>query len=64
MKVKCPSCEERIDINVNEFEEGDNFDCPECNSEYILKVKSGKFVLKPESSKYDNYSLEEYYDES
>ena len=64
MKVKCPDCEVKIDLNVNEHEEEDFIDCPECSAALIVKVRGGRFVLVPEREKYDEYSLEEYYDDN
>jgi DNA-directed RNA polymerase subunit RPC12/RpoP len=64
MKVRCPDCEIKIDVDVNEYEEEDFLDCPECSASLIVKVRSGRFVLVPEREKYDDYSLEEYYDDN
>lgn len=61
MKVKCPDCETKFEMNVNEYEEEDFLECPECSAPLIVKVRNGKFVLMPEREKYDEYSLEEYY---
>ncbi len=62
MKVKCPGCEERFDVDKNEYDEDDVLDCPECEETLILKVKGGKFVAKLDKEKYDE-DLEDYYNE-
>lgn len=63
MRVKCLNCEEMFDLDTNEYEEGDFVDCPECDETFIIEVKSGRFMLKLEHEKYDDYSLEEYYED-
>lgn len=63
MKVKCPECEAEIDLNIDEYEEGDFIECPSCGSNLVVKVKYGKITLAPEIEKYEEYSLEEYYDD-
>ena len=40
MKKTCPECRERFDINLNELEEGDLINCPECNLEFTVVVDS------------------------
>jgi predicted RNA-binding Zn-ribbon protein involved in translation (DUF1610 family) len=52
MKVKCPSCEEVTELDVNEFEEGDDFTCTECGATHIIEVKNGKFRLISEKEKF------------
>ena len=64
MKVKCPDCETKFDLDVNTYEEEDLVECPECAATLIVKVKGGKFICVPEREKYEEYSLEEYYDEN
>jgi len=63
MKVKCPECEQEFDLDIDEYEEGDFVECPECGASLMVKVKYGRLTLVPETEKYEEYSLEEYYDE-
>lgn len=65
MKVKCPECSEKFELDKNEHDEGDFVNCPECDSDLILKVKNGSFSLKSEKDKYSDYEdeLENYYGE-
>ena len=58
MKVKCPKCKEKFDIDKNSHDEGDSVECPECGASSILAVKKGIFHLEPEESKYDKYEEE------
>jgi DNA-directed RNA polymerase subunit RPC12/RpoP len=64
VKVKCPECEIKFDLDVNEHEEEDFIDCPDCSASLIVKVRGGRFVLVPEREKYEEYSLESYYEEN
>jgi len=59
MRVKCPDCREKIEVDVNEYEEGDCIDCPECGLDLILEVKGGKFSATTEKAKYYDEDLEE-----
>lgn len=54
MKVKCPKCKEPFEIDKNAYDEGDTVECAECGEFAIIEVKKGKFVLRPENSKYDD----------
>ena len=64
MKVKCPDCDTRFDLDVNEYDEEDLVECPECAASLIVKVREGRFVLVPERQKYNDYSLEEFLEEN
>ncbi|MBI5553576.1 MAG: hypothetical protein HY917_02435 [Candidatus Diapherotrites archaeon] len=52
MKTKCPNCREKVELDVNRFEEGDDFECPECGANYLIGVKGGKLNLVSEKEKY------------
>ncbi|MDO8628092.1 MAG: hypothetical protein Q7K42_06500, partial [Candidatus Diapherotrites archaeon] len=55
MKIKCTECDEKIDIDKNEYDEGEHIECPECFADLILKVKAGKFrAVSADSEKYSN----------
>lgn len=41
-----------MELDINEFDEGDEVDCSECGAHYILKVVKGKFKLATEKDKY------------
>ena len=42
MKVKCPDCKQRFNVNMNEFDDGDLLNCPECNLEMTIILDCGK----------------------
>ena len=63
MKVKCPECEERIDLDVNEFDQGDPVECPECSAELIVFIKKGRLAVKTPKADYYDSELEELYEE-
>ena len=62
-KVKCPECKEMIEIDINDVEENDPFDCPECFEQLIVKIKGGKVKLITEKQKYFDESLSEFDEE-
>ncbi|MFH1696539.1 MAG: hypothetical protein ABH854_01360 [Candidatus Diapherotrites archaeon] len=63
MKVKCPDCKELFELDINEHDEGDAVECPECYIECTVVVRGGKLALRSEKEKYfDNE--DEFYDES
>ena len=63
MKVKCPECKEGFDLSVNDHEEDDLLQCPECTVDLVVKVKDGKFRLVTEREKYcDEDLVEEFAD--
>ncbi len=59
MKVKCPDCKEGFDISLNDYEEDDPVQCPECSIDLVIKVKEGKFKLMTEKEQYYDAELEE-----
>lgn len=36
MKKTCTDCKTRFEVKLDDVEEGDNVNCPECNLEYTL----------------------------
>jgi DNA-directed RNA polymerase subunit RPC12/RpoP len=36
MKKMCKDCKSRFDVPVDDLEDGDAFDCPECGLEYTI----------------------------
>ncbi len=58
MKVKCPDCKEGFDLSLNDYEEEDAVQCPECSIDLVVKVKEGKFKLVTEKEKYYDEELE------
>lgn len=58
MKVKCPGCTEAFDLSVNEHEEGDALECPECGTELTVIVKNGKLGVMGEKEKYYSDELD------
>ena len=66
MKVKCPECKIPLELEKNEYDEGDDYECPECGAHLLVVVTSGKFKLKSEKEKFydeldeaDDFSDEE-----
>jgi ssDNA-binding Zn-finger/Zn-ribbon topoisomerase 1 len=60
MKVICPECKEDLDIDKNEYDEGDTVDCPECNESLKIKVKKGKFKLASDKARYFEEDLSDF----
>ena len=52
MKVTCPDCKERFEISVNDYDEGDAVECPNCACDYTVKVNNGRFKLITDKEKY------------
>ena len=46
MKKKCPDCKETFEIDLDDYDEGDYVNCPECNLELVVIVENGKLRLK------------------
>ena len=46
MKKLCPDCAVRFEVNLEEYDDGDALNCPECNLEFtIVSDKTGKMKL-------------------
>jgi DNA-directed RNA polymerase subunit RPC12/RpoP len=63
MKVVCPDCKEPFDISPNEYDEGDDVECPECGMALIVEVKNGRLAVITEKAKYYDEELDEYFSE-
>lgn len=63
MKVKCPSCEESFELDVNEYDEGDAVDCPECGIALAVEVSGGKLKVVTEKERLmEEIDEEEFFD--
>jgi len=63
-KVRCPDCKERFEITLEEFDEGDLMNCPECNLEMVVEVSEGKPKLRIAKEKaIDETDFDEFYEE-
>jgi len=61
MRKVCQDCKARFDVDLNDLDEGDYVNCPECNLEYTLvtdDVDSTKITLI-ESKKFEMDDVEE-----
>ena len=38
MRKTCKDCKTRFEVDLDELDEGDYINCPECNLEYVLVV--------------------------
>lgn len=63
MKVKCPGCKEGFEVSINEYDEGDLLECPECTIELSVVVKDGRLGVISEKEKYFAEELDEFADE-
>ncbi|MBN2067822.1 MAG: hypothetical protein JW744_05120 [Candidatus Diapherotrites archaeon] len=45
-KFRCPDCKEKFELNIEEYDEGDYVNCPECNLELVVEMFEGKAKLK------------------
>ncbi len=45
-KFRCPDCKQSFDLEIEEYDEGDFLNCPECNLELVVEIKAGKPKLK------------------
>ncbi|HZX34082.1 MAG TPA: hypothetical protein VFF09_01760 [archaeon] len=45
MKCKCPLCGYQLEINANDYEEGDFLPCDDCGELLTIEVKKGAFRL-------------------
>jgi len=63
-KVRCPDCKERFEIDLEEFDEGDLLNCPECNLELIIEVNEGQSKIRVSKEKVmDETDFDEFYEE-
>ena len=63
-KVRCPDCKESFEIGLEEFDEGDLLNCPECNLELVIEVKEGKQKLRIAKEKeLEETDFDEFYEE-
>ncbi|MDO8634334.1 MAG: hypothetical protein Q7K34_03515 [archaeon] len=63
MKVKCPECDEQIEVDKNEVDENDTVECSECGEESIVKIKKGKIRLASQKEKYFEEGIGDYSDD-
>jgi len=63
MKLSCPECKEGFELDLNEHDEGDNCECPECYAGLILKVSRGQFKAVSDNEKYYSSELDEFFNE-
>lgn len=63
MRKICIDCKARFDVPINDLEEGDPFDCPECGLEYTVISDSQNKLKLVESKKIemddDEFELDE-----
>ena len=45
MKCNCPVCKTHIEIDFDDYDEGDSIDCPECGELLLIAVKGGEYKL-------------------
>ena len=63
-KVRCPDCKGRFEIDLEEFDEGDLLNCPECNLELIIEVNEGQSKIRVSKEKVmDETDFDEFYEE-
>ncbi len=63
-KVRCPDCREKFEIELHEYDEGDLFNCPECNLELVVEVNEGRSKLRIAKEKaLDETDFGDFYDE-
>lgn len=64
MRVRCPECRENFELSVNDHDEGDFVECPECSLNLIVEVREGKFKLVSEKEKfYEEDEFDQYYED-
>ena len=63
-KVRCPDCKEKFEIELEEFDEGDLLNCPECNLELIVEVNEGLQKIRVSKEKaIEESDFDEFYEE-
>ncbi len=62
-KIRCPECEDIFSIELDEYEDGDYLNCPECNLELVVISHNGNLSVKPTKEKEFDESFDEFYDE-
>ena len=67
-KFRCPDCRSRFELEINDYDEGDYINCPECNLELVVELSSGKAALKTAKEKDideedEAGSFDEFYEE-
>ncbi len=65
MKIRCPDCKEKFQIDTNEYDDGDYLNCPECNLEMTVILEKGKIKLKATREKEldEESEFDEYFDD-
>lgn len=62
MKVRCPDCRERFELDQHEYEEGDFLSCPECAIDLVIMVKKGKLKVVSDKEKFMEEESDEFVD--
>ena len=51
IKCKGPVCKDELDLDMNEYEQGDFVKCEECSELLEVEIKAGKFRLVTDTEK-------------
>jgi len=62
MKTSCPVCKTEIELDTNEYDEGDTIECDECGEELEVEIRNGSYRLVTSNEK--KYKEMEELDES
>ncbi len=65
MKVICPECKEYFDLSINEYDEGDDLECPECTIGLMVVVQGGRLKVKTEKQQIleEESEFDQYYED-
>jgi len=65
MRVLCPDCKEPFEVSINDYDEGDCLECPECAIDLTVVVQSGKLKVKTERQRIleEESEFDQYYED-
>ncbi len=46
VKFRCPDCKSRFELTIEDYDQGEYVNCPECNLELVVELRGGKPTLK------------------
>ncbi|HZX19973.1 MAG TPA: hypothetical protein VFF13_03090 [archaeon] len=51
LKCACPVCKSQIELDINQYDQGDFVKCDECNELLEVEIKNGNFRLVTDQEK-------------
>ena len=58
MKALCPECRDKVSVDTELFDSGDEFTCPKCDADLVVSRKGEKVKLKSPAEGFEEFERE------